>query len=243
MTCSFFDDIEDRLAQLPLAGRFHNGESFLPLYLSRLGADQSLVTAHQGDVLEETWPTDQPIEFLFNDVAKTWDIWNHLKATFYCSLQVGSTVVEQDWAHACTPWLHLWHYRFRDCFEPLDQVPHSGSVPFRVIKALPTAALQADQFTNYSEDEVTAAFDWAAGFVDSHRKPNVRGAYVHLYTLHGDLDHATYLCVQELAGTPADNELVEVALPELALRLAARTAQAASDPKHGAAVQRPGVLP
>lgn len=224
-----FEDIEDRTAELPLSGRFHNGESFLPLYKSRLGRDRGLVTAHQGDVSDESWDAGRPIEFLFNDVAKTWDIWNHLKSTFYRSLQVAGTVVEQDWAHACTPWLHLWHHRYRKHFEVLAQVPHSGSVPFRLLSPLPQSAFEADQLSDYSQDEVTEAFAWAAALVDSARERNVRGAYVHLYTLHGDLDRASRLCIEELVGVPYDNELVQVALPELAIRLNDRSLQAAKE--------------
>jgi hypothetical protein len=50
---------------------------------------------------------------------------------------------------------------------------------------------------------------------------------VHLYTLHGDLDRASRLCIEELVGVPYDNELVQVALPELAIRLNDRSLQAA----------------
>jgi hypothetical protein len=217
-----FDDIEQRTIDLPLEGRFRDGDSFLPLYVSRLGDAATRVTPHQGDIIEQAWPADRPIEFLFNDVAKTWEIWNHLKSTFYRSLSTGGTVVEQDWAHACTPWIHLWHHRYRKHFEPQQQVPNAGSVPFRLTTPLPTAAFEPDQLDDYTDAEVTAAFDWAAPLVDRRRQPNVRGAYVHVYTLHGDLDRASQLCVGELAGTAIDNELAEIALPVLAERLEER---------------------
>ena len=138
-------------------------------------------------------------------------------------------MVEQDWAHACTPWLHLWHHRYREHFEARDQVPHSGSVPFLLLTPLPQSAFEADQLSDYSQDEVTEAFAWAAALVDSARERNVRGAYVHLYTLHGDLDRASRLCIEELVGVPYDNELVQVALPELAIRLNNRSLLAATD--------------
>ena len=216
-----FEDIEQRAAGMPLEGRMHDGESFLNLYLDRLGSDASRVTPHAGDVLEQSWPEDRRIEFLFNDVAKTWEIWNHLTSTFYRSLDPGATVVEQDWAHACTPWLHLWHHRHRDHFEVLGQVPNAGSVAFRLVSPLPSTAFAPDQLDDYLTPEVAAAFDWAATLVDPSRKPNVRAAYVQLYTLHGDLDLASRLCVGELAASRIDSELVNIALPVLAERLAA----------------------
>jgi len=235
-----FEDIETRTAELPLEGRFHNGESFLPLFKSRLGKNQNLVTTHQGDVSDEAWLPSRQIEFLFNDVAKSWDIWNHLKSTFFRALQVGGTVVEQDWAHACTPWLHLWHYRYREYFEVQAQVPHAGSVPFRLVTSLPESAFEADQLSDYSQQDVSDAFNWAAGLVDSARSGNVRGAYVHLYTLHGDLDRATQLCIQELVGVTTDSELVQVALPELALRLSTRSAQLAAEQEAESGSERSG---
>ena len=204
----------------------HDGESFLNLYLDRLGPHASRVTPHAGDVMEKSWPDERRIEFLFNDVAKTWEIWNHLKSTFYSALGPGATVVEQDWAHACTPWLHLWHHRHRDHFEVLGQVPNAGSVAFRLVSPLPSTAFAADQLDDYENSEVVAAFDWAATLVDPSRMPNVRAAYVQLYTLHGDLDRASRLCVGELAASRIDSELVNIALPVLAERLTAASDRA-----------------
>jgi hypothetical protein len=220
-----FDDIEQRTVGLPLEGRLRDGDSFLDLYLARLGDDAVRVRPHVGDIMEKSWPREQPIEFLFNDVAKTWEIWNHLKATFYAALQPDATVVEQDWAHACTPWLHLWHHRYRRHFEVLGQVPNAGSVAFRLVSTLPDEAFGADGLDDYDESEIAAAFDWAATLVDPTRAPNVRAAYVQLYTLHGDLDRASRLCVGELAASRIDSELVSIALPVLAERLADAAAE------------------
>lgn len=220
-----FEDIEQRTLGLPLEGHFHEGDSFLPLYLERLGAAHPRVRVHEGDVLHQSWPAEHPIEFLFNDVAKTWEIWNHLTTTFYRSLMVGATVVEQDWAHACTPWIHLWHHRHREHFETLGQIPLSGSVAFRLRSPLPSDAFEPDAFANYSDEQVEDAFDWAATLVDPERQPNVRAAFVHVHTLHGDLDRASRLCVGELAASRISSELYDIALPVLAERLADEAAQ------------------
>ena len=215
-----FDDVERRTVGLPLEGRLHDGGDFLDLYLRRLGDGARRVRAHRGDVLESSWDPERPIEFIFVDVAKSWEIWNHVVATFYPALQVGSIVVEQDWAHACTPWIHLWHHRWRDHFRPRGQVPNAGSFAFELSRALPDAAFEPTDMTAHSDDEIAAAFEWAASTVDPERQPNIRAALVQLHTLHGDLDVASRICVQELASSRIPSELVEVALPELALRLA-----------------------
>jgi hypothetical protein len=179
---------------------------------------------HPGDILDQGWPDHSPIAFLFNDLSKTWEIWDHVKATFVRHLRPGATVVEQDWAHACTPWIHIWHHRYRHHFETLGQIPASCGVAFRLTSPLPAEAFDPLRLDAYPDDEVEAAFDWAAELIDEVRRAHVRGAYVHLYSLHGDLDRAAEVCVREMATGPIEGELLNTALPELARRLDARRA-------------------
>jgi hypothetical protein len=210
------DDIERRVAELPVRSWFADDTSFLNTYRERLGEGGTRVSIHEGDILEEAWDGG-PIEFLFDDLAKTWDIWNHVRSTFYRDLIPGAVLVEQDWVHACTPWIHLWHHRHRDHFELLGQVPRSGSVAFRVLRRLPDEALAADAFADYDDAEIAEAFIWAASFVGEPRRADVRGARAHLYTLFGDLDVATSICVDELAAG-GTGELLTQVVPELARR-------------------------
>lgn len=214
-----FDDIERRTAGLPFEGRLRDGDDFLDLYLDRLGPDAPRVRPHKGDILDQTWEPDAPIGFLFNDIAKSWTIWNHVTSTFYRGLRARSTLVEQDWAHACTPWIHLWHYRQRPFLEPIGQVPNAGSVAFKLKEELPPVAFEPTGMGDYGSDEIDEAFDWAASLVDPSRQPNVRAARVQLHTLHGSLDVASRICVQELARSHADSELLSIALPVLDARL------------------------
>lgn len=222
------DDIEARLAQLPVRGRFRDGESFLPQFLERLGSRSDRVAVHEGDVTAQEWPRGTPIRFLFNDLSKTWEIWNHVKATFYRGLERGAVVVEQDWVHSCTPWIHLWHFRQRDVLVPTCHIAHSASVAFRLEGELPASAFEPDAFEDYPEDEVAEAFDWAIGIVPREHQADVRGAFVHLYSLYGDLDQASRLCIDQLAEAPL-GDLLTVTVPELSRRLAERDRQSAPE--------------
>ena len=213
------EDIETRFAELPIRGRFRNGESFLPQYLERLGGRASQVTVHAGDILDESWDDESPIGFLFNDVAKGWNIWNHVKDTFYRQLIPGAAVVEQDWVHSCTPWLHLWHYRHRDLLVPEFHVPRSGSMVFRVVDRLPDQALEPDRYEDYSMAETREAFAWAADIVGAERRADVRAALVHLHSMYGAPEVAMRLCIDQLATDPG-NDLLQFTVPELARRLA-----------------------
>ncbi|MFN8051806.1 MAG: class I SAM-dependent methyltransferase [Acidimicrobiales bacterium] len=204
---------------------FHDDtDTFLPRFLERLGDRRERVIVHEGDITDETWPAEAPIGFLFDDVAKTWDIWNHVKATFHRALRPGAIVVEQDFVHSCTPWIHLWHARHRDAFEPVYRVPNSGSMVFRLRDHLPQEAVEPDGFSDYTDAEIDEAFEWAVGIIGPADHGHIRGAKVHLYSLFGDLDVASRVCVEQLALTP-NGELLTDAVPELARRLAARDSE------------------
>jgi hypothetical protein len=216
-----FDDIEARAARTPLAGLHHDGDSFRALYERRLGRHAGLVDVHEGDILDATWD-GRPVGLLYVDLAKTWEIWRHVRATFLPNLEVGGVVVQQDWAHANTPWLHLWHHRWRDHFEPLGHVIYSGTVAFRLVRPLPPEAFAPDVLADHDPAEVRDAFAWSAALVHANRRANIAGAHVMLHALHGDLGDAVEALALEASRGPVVEELAEVAIPELARRLTAR---------------------
>ena len=65
----------------------------------RLGARRSMVRIHEGDVLDEAWDGG-PIELLFVDIAKTWDIWRHLRPAFVGHVAVGGVPSIRYWLTA-----------------------------------------------------------------------------------------------------------------------------------------------
>lgn len=218
-----FVDVEDRVAGTPLDGRLRDGEDFRPLHAARVGAAVDGIDVVAGDVRDAVWD-DGPVELLFVDLAKEWEVWRHLRATFLRHLVVGGVVVQQDWAHAHDPWLHLWHHRWRDHFETVGQVSHSSSVVFRLARALPEEAIAPDLVSDYAPAEVRAAFAWAAALVAVDHRPAVAGAEVMLHVFHGDLDDALAVALRVAAEVPVTGELASFVLPELARRIHTRNA-------------------
>lgn len=211
-----FVDVEPRVAGTPLEGRHHEGEDFVDLFQRRAGGAP---VVHRGDVLVAGWD-GPPIEVLFVDLAKTWEIWRHVRTTFVRPVEVGGLVVQQDWAHANTPWLHLWHHRWRDHFEPLGPIAHSSAVPFRLRRPLPEAAFDHDELADHAPDEIDAAFTWAAGLVDPELRPNLAAAKVVLHVLHGRVDDAVATLLAEADRVPVVGELADTAIPLVARRVA-----------------------
>jgi len=216
-------DLEARMAGTPLTGLCRDGTSFRPIFDRRIGRWADRIQVRQGDVLAARWD-DGPIELLFVDLAKTWAIWRHVRAAFLPHLVVGGVLVEQDWAHANTPWLHLWHHRWRDHFEPLGNIIHSSSVPFRLVRPLPPEALAPDELADYDAAEVLAAFAWSADLVRPDKRANVAGAQVMLHALHGDHADGVAAALAAAADGQLGDELVSIALPELARRIVAAEA-------------------
>ena len=171
-----YDGFDWRYVDPPglLAHYKDQGLGLREVYDRRTGPPLGRVIA--GDILEQTWG-GEPIEFLYVDIAKTWPIWNHLTATFVPSLIVDGVIVQQDWAHSMTPWLHLWHYRWRGHFTPLGHVAHGGTLAFQLTQPLPDEAFTATDPADFPV--IDGAFDWAASLVGPDMQAEMDGARRH----------------------------------------------------------------
>jgi hypothetical protein len=186
--------MEDSLAGTPQAGTLRPGDSFQPLFEARLGRYLERIETTAGDLTQLAWG-GETIELLFNDASKSWALANALLRNFYPALLPGhSLVVEQDFAHYFTPWVHLLHWRLRDAFEPVVHVPYSGSMAFRPLRAIahPTGSRDLD-FADFPDDEIAAAFERSLRLVEAPMRPNVWAARVMLEVHRGDLARARAL--------------------------------------------------
>lgn len=210
--------MEDSLAGTPHAGTLRPGDSFQALFESRLGAHRERVEVTAGDLTRLAWPAAAgPIALLFNDASKSWELANALLRNFYPHLQPGSSlVVEQDFVHYYTPWVHLLHWRLRDDFEPVVHVPYSGSMVFRPRRAITHPAGGRDlDFADFADDEIAAAFERSLSLVDPPMRANVWASRVMLEVHRGDLARA-----RELYAEAARRGLRGLDLDKVRLRLA-----------------------
>jgi hypothetical protein len=217
------DRQRERLERSPLEYDYEERGSFVHHFEKRVEPDADRIALHVGDVREAQW-TGGDIELLFNDLSKSWAIWNDVRATFYPSLVPKvSTVVEQDFAHSWTPWLHLWHYRARHHLRFVEHVPGGGSVVFRLERELPPDLLAPDGFEDYDEAEITEAYRWAESCVTGYLRGNVAGAQVVLLMLNDRLEQASEVLARALAAASPDaalhSELLSDVVPALAERL------------------------
>lgn len=68
----------------------------------------------------EIYPEQEPVELLFIDVAKKWDIHRTVLRTFARHLLPGAMVIQQDFFDLQTPWIPLHMWQMRDVLKPID---------------------------------------------------------------------------------------------------------------------------
>jgi hypothetical protein len=172
--------MEGSVVGTPLAGRLREGDSFLPLFEAQIAPWRTAVVAHPGDLRTLGWPSGEPIELLFNDAAKSWELTCAIARNFYPALLPGrALLVEQDFCHYFTPWVHLIQERLRDFVEPVHSIPYSGSLVFRVVKPIPADLIGPDLgFSDFPAEEVERAFTRSLGLVAPPMRPDVWAARV-----------------------------------------------------------------
>jgi hypothetical protein len=151
-----------------LKKKFKPGDSFFEEYQRQISAWEKQICAHPGDLLQLGWQGGE-IEFLFIDAMKSWELTNSIIYDFFpCLIPGRSIVVQQDFSHYYTYWIHLIMYRLRDYFEVVCDIPHSGSVVFKYVKQIPDERLkQSYAIESFSADEIDNAFSYSASSIAS----------------------------------------------------------------------------
>jgi len=188
------DWMDGSVAGSALAGRYRPGDSFLDEFRRRTARWEPLIETVPGDLTRLGWESAEPIEFLFNDASKSETLAAAILRNFYPYLIAGkSIVVEQDFAHYYTSWVHLVRYRLREWFEPVFHVPFSGSAVFRCTGAVPREVLEEGAaLDSFSDDDIEAAFAASLDLVGEEMKPNVLAARAMLWLHRGDPTRARH---------------------------------------------------
>ena len=184
----WFEWMNASAAGTDLRGRFREGDSFVDEFRKRIEPFSSVVEVREGDLKSIGW-SGQPIEYLVVDAMKDWDLANAITRDFYPHLIAGDgLVVQQDFGHYFTPWIHLIHWRMRDYFEFVEEVPRSSTVVLRCIKPVPSdLCAQALAYETFGNDEVKAAIRHSLSLVSTSMAPNIAAAevmwFVHQHRL------------------------------------------------------------
>jgi hypothetical protein len=181
-----------------LQGKYQPGDSFLPDFEQQTRRWQLSIEVHAGDLLRQTW-SGQPIEFLFIDVMKSWELAGRVLQQFFPCLIPGVSIIQhQDFVHYYTSWIPLLAYRFREYFEPVCHIPGSPSVIFRCKKAITSQAIATGySFDSFNTDEFEAAYGWAEELVEPAMRDRIRLARIMAFIHQGLIMRAGMELMQE----------------------------------------------
>jgi hypothetical protein len=130
-TIKRFFSSEDRLAV---------GDSFRSVYDRRIGAYPGPHVVREGDIASLGWDGG-PIDVLFVDVLKSWDINDAFLRDFFPHVVPGETLLlHQDYGWGDIPWLQITVELMRDSLRWLDAIP-AGTHAFLVEKPIPDKVL------------------------------------------------------------------------------------------------------
>jgi Methyltransferase domain len=126
------------------------GQSFAAIFRRATAQFAHLIEVHAGDLLEQTWPSEAPIEILFVDVAKTLALSGKVLTEFFAHLTPGkSIVIHQDFYHPTAFYLPVVMEFLSDHFTIIE-TGRDWSVVFRLEVAIPRKKLEIASLYKFS---------------------------------------------------------------------------------------------
>ena len=126
------------------------GQSFATLFRFATAQFADIIETHQGDLLKQTWPSGEPIEILFVDIAKTLALSGKVLTEFFTHLVPRkSIVIQQDFYHPTAFYLPVVMDFLSDHFSIIEP-GRDWSVVFRLETAIPRWKLETASLYNFS---------------------------------------------------------------------------------------------
>jgi len=133
------------------------GQSFATIFRRATGEFAHLIELHAGDLLEQSWPSEVPIEILFVDVAKTLALSGKVLTEFFVHLIPGkSLVIHQDFYHPTAFYLPVVMDFLMDHFTIIE-AGRDWSVVFLLETVIPQEKLLAASRYRFSFAQQQAA--------------------------------------------------------------------------------------
>lgn len=162
------------------------GETFRPVFDRNTAQVADLLTVHEGDLMQQPW-SGQPIEILFVDISKSWELNDFIVEQFFPSLIAGrSIVVQQDFVYAGCPWIAVTMEYLSDYFEPIAFVPDC-SVAYLLDTELPD---RIEPVSELAPKLQLALMDRAIARFRGNARGVLECAKAILLIDHGDIEQA-----------------------------------------------------
>lgn len=133
--------------------KIKEGDSMRHLYEKAIAPVADYVSIHEGDLLKMPW-TSGPIEILFSDVSKSWELNDYIIKNWIASLIPETGIlIQQDQVQEYHVWVAITMEILADYFETIDYTPWSSMV-YRLKRAIPARVLEKCMSTNVTPAEM-----------------------------------------------------------------------------------------
>lgn len=182
------------------------GDSFRALYERSLGPLRPLVSVHEADLSSTCWDSG-PIALLVVDAMKSWELVHGIVEGFFPSLQPGSLVMHQDFAHPHTPWIPLVTYRQRKHLRVFADLPACDTMVFEVIEPFASATPDLAHPLGYGPNEVNEAFEYWMRIARPDKQEKLGMAKASFYLDIGDFARATRAVTDQFQSSARPSDL------------------------------------
>jgi hypothetical protein len=172
-------------------GPYAPGDSFLREFECTVAPWRQHVEVHVADLCEHVWD-GTPVEVLLVDAMKSWALTSNILPQFFAPLVPGNGhVIHQDFSNCWTPWIHLVSYRLREHLVPVQDVPDSETVVFRLVHTFddPKNDLNLTR-ASFEDSEVDEAFAYSLRITRREKHSGIHAAHLVLLVYDGDLTKA-----------------------------------------------------
>jgi len=164
------------------------GDNFFDIFEFQTGKYKNLIIPHKGNFLNEKWNCS-PISILFIDIAKSFELHNHLIEQFYPCLMPGKTLlIHQDFYFCWLPFIHITMQYLSHRFEIVDPFIPSASRLY-----LLKDAVSGDEITHIASISREERLDLLDAFIDGeHGDLRAMARVTKMCQLWYDKDQRSY---------------------------------------------------
>lgn len=189
------------------------GDNVRAVYEKNIVPVADYVSIHEGNLLEMPW-TSGPIEILFSDVSKSWELNDHIIRNWIAALIPETGIlIQQDQVQEFHVWVAITMEILADYFETIDYTQYSSMV-YRLKSEIPPHVIEKCMSANITKEEMEHYY---LRFLDRFRRVGmgrytgwnlgmVEAGLVATYGFHiGDLDkahHALKQCEEKFRNVP-----------------------------------------
>lgn len=166
------------------------GDNFRPVFDENIKDIKDFVEVHAGDLMEQP-SLDEPIEILFLDICKSWELERQTRKLFFKALKPGSVIIQQDFYTTEAPWNAMIPYVLRDYITYVSGI--DSTAIFVVEKEIPDELCDYDLEDN-NFDEMTKILNEAISlYGQNDPTPLILSAGHLIYKFQGPRPAFSYL--------------------------------------------------